>query len=38
MKVVKRYRFPIVRQISTKDIVYNMMTIQLTLLYDMCEN
>ena len=28
MKVVKRYRFLIVRQISTKDIVYNMMTIQ----------
>ena len=27
MKVVKRYKFPVIRQISTRDVMYNMINI-----------
>ena len=27
MKVIKRYKFPVIRQISTRDVMYNMINI-----------
>ena len=38
MKVVKRYKLPIIRKVCIRDGTYNMISIQLTLLYVICEN